>query len=97
MNLRGAAGGAAPRQAGRMPAGRRSPTRRAKAVTPTWPATATAGDRAGKSHRRAGRAARAAGSASWSRRYEEMQGAAPIVYSSLTGLRARQPVRAASA
>jgi hypothetical protein len=34
MNLRGAAGGAAPRQAGRMPAGRRSPTRRAKAVTP---------------------------------------------------------------
>jgi len=34
MNLRGAAGGAAPRQAGRMPAGRRSPARRAKAVTP---------------------------------------------------------------
>jgi len=33
MNLRGAAGGAAPRQAGRMPAGRRSPTRLAKAVT----------------------------------------------------------------
>jgi len=34
MNLRGAAGGAAPRQAGRMRAGRRSPARRAKAVTP---------------------------------------------------------------
>jgi len=43
MNLRGAAGGAAPRQAGRMPAGRRSPTRLAKPWPSTWPATATAG------------------------------------------------------
>jgi len=38
MNLRGAADGAAPRQAGRMAAGRRSPTRLAKPWLRAWPA-----------------------------------------------------------
>jgi len=37
MNVRGAAGGAAPRKAGRIRVGRRSPTRSCQAVTPHVP------------------------------------------------------------